>query len=111
MWMLKTLSLILLSWNMNMDLAWQTSFPIITTPLLLPCRTNLTCNWERIIFQGSQNNMPWLLTSKDCTGKKLITDFIGAYNTMPFIKTGIPDLLIFEPDVYQDNRGYFFESY
>ena len=30
---------------------------------------------------------------------------------MPFVKTDIPDLLIFEPIVYKDNRGYFFESY
>ncbi|HTL09360.1 MAG TPA: dTDP-4-dehydrorhamnose 3,5-epimerase [Chitinophagaceae bacterium] len=30
---------------------------------------------------------------------------------MPFIKTEFPDLLIFEPAVYGDERGYFFESY
>jgi dTDP-4-dehydrorhamnose 3,5-epimerase len=30
---------------------------------------------------------------------------------MPFLTTDIPDLLIFEPVVYTDNRGYFFESY
>lgn len=30
---------------------------------------------------------------------------------MPFIETGFPDLLIFEPLVFEDNRGYFFESY
>lgn len=30
---------------------------------------------------------------------------------MPFIKTAIPDLLIFEPRVFEDSRGYFFESY
>lgn len=30
---------------------------------------------------------------------------------MPFIETGIPDLLIFEPVVFGDERGYFFESY
>jgi len=30
---------------------------------------------------------------------------------MPFPPTDIPDLLIFEPVVYTDNRGYFFESY
>ena len=30
---------------------------------------------------------------------------------MPFIETPIPDLLIFEPKVFEDNRGYFFESY
>lgn len=30
---------------------------------------------------------------------------------MPFEKTEIPDLLIFEPVLYKDNRGYFFESY
>lgn len=30
---------------------------------------------------------------------------------MPFEKTDIPDLRIFEPVLYKDNRGYFFESY
>lgn len=30
---------------------------------------------------------------------------------MPFTSTPIPGLLIFEPIVYEDNRGYFFESY
>jgi dTDP-4-dehydrorhamnose 3,5-epimerase len=30
---------------------------------------------------------------------------------MPFIKTTIPDLLLFEPVVHNDARGYFFESY
>lgn len=30
---------------------------------------------------------------------------------MPFTKTDIPGLLVFEPDVFEDSRGYFFESY
>jgi len=30
---------------------------------------------------------------------------------MPFHKTDFPDLLIFEPKVFADSRGYFFESY
>ncbi|RAI99885.1 dTDP-4-dehydrorhamnose 3,5-epimerase [Chitinophaga skermanii] len=30
---------------------------------------------------------------------------------MPFTQTGIPDLLIYEPRVFPDSRGYFFESY
>ncbi|MES2429654.1 MAG: dTDP-4-dehydrorhamnose 3,5-epimerase [Bacteroidota bacterium] len=30
---------------------------------------------------------------------------------MPFTKTNIPGLLIFEPVVHKDDRGYFFESY
>jgi len=30
---------------------------------------------------------------------------------MPFVETGFPGLIIFEPAVYQDNRGYFFESF
>jgi dTDP-4-dehydrorhamnose 3,5-epimerase len=28
-----------------------------------------------------------------------------------FTETGIKDLLIFQPKVYKDNRGYFYESY
>lgn len=30
---------------------------------------------------------------------------------MPFQKTPIPDLLIFEPRIFEDSRGYFFEAY
>lgn len=30
---------------------------------------------------------------------------------MPFIETGFPGLLVFEPVVHEDRRGYFFESY
>lgn len=30
---------------------------------------------------------------------------------MPFIQTDLPGLLIFEPVVHKDARGYFFESY
>src|SRR6476620_5342465 len=30
---------------------------------------------------------------------------------MPFIKTPIRDLLVFEPRVFEDSRGYFFEAY
>ncbi len=30
---------------------------------------------------------------------------------MPFIETNFPGLLIFEPTVFEDSRGYFFESY
>lgn len=30
---------------------------------------------------------------------------------MPFTKTSIPGLLIFEPRIFEDSRGYFFESY
>jgi dTDP-4-dehydrorhamnose 3,5-epimerase len=30
---------------------------------------------------------------------------------MPFLKTYIDDLLIFEPQVFEDSRGYFFEAY
>jgi dTDP-4-dehydrorhamnose 3,5-epimerase len=30
---------------------------------------------------------------------------------MPFLKTDLPGLLIFEPAVFADSRGYFFESY
>ncbi len=30
---------------------------------------------------------------------------------MPFLKTDFPGLLIFEPKVFKDSRGYFFESY
>jgi dTDP-4-dehydrorhamnose 3,5-epimerase len=30
---------------------------------------------------------------------------------MPFTETGLPGLLVFEPKVHGDSRGYFFESY
>jgi dTDP-4-dehydrorhamnose 3,5-epimerase len=30
---------------------------------------------------------------------------------MPFIETGFRDLLVFEPMVFEDSRGFFYESY
>lgn len=30
---------------------------------------------------------------------------------MPFIKTEFPGLLVFEPKIFEDSRGYFYESY
>ncbi len=30
---------------------------------------------------------------------------------MPFITTNLPGLLVYEPKVFEDSRGYFFESY
>jgi len=30
---------------------------------------------------------------------------------MPFIQTSIPGLLVFEPKIIEDSRGYFFESF
>ncbi|MEO6456374.1 MAG: dTDP-4-dehydrorhamnose 3,5-epimerase [Ginsengibacter sp.] len=30
---------------------------------------------------------------------------------MPFVKTEFPGLIVFEPNVFEDSRGYFFESY
>ena len=30
---------------------------------------------------------------------------------MPFTTTDIPGLVIIEPQVFEDNRGYFFEAY
>ena len=30
---------------------------------------------------------------------------------MPFVDTGFPGLVVFEPRVFEDSRGFFFESY
>lgn len=30
---------------------------------------------------------------------------------MPFVKTDFPGLMVFEPNVFEDSRGYFFEAY
>src|SRR3990167_10875078 len=30
---------------------------------------------------------------------------------MKFIKTEIPEVIVIEPDVFEDERGYFFESF
>ena len=30
---------------------------------------------------------------------------------MPFVKTEFPGLMVYEPKVFEDSRGYFFESY
>lgn len=49
-------------------------------------------------------------TLKEFIGIKSQTEITGVYN-MPFHKTEISGLLVFEPIVYEDSRGYFFESY
>lgn len=36
---------------------------------------------------------------------------IKVENLMPFIDTAIQDLKVFEPQVWRDDRGYFYESY
>lgn len=33
------------------------------------------------------------------------------YQKMPLIKTEFPGLMVFEPKIWNDDRGYFFESY
>jgi dTDP-4-dehydrorhamnose 3,5-epimerase len=30
---------------------------------------------------------------------------------MPFVETGLPGLLVFEPMVFEDSRGFFYEAY
>ncbi len=30
---------------------------------------------------------------------------------MPFLPTGIPDLQVFEPKIWEDDRGYFYEAF
>src|ERR1700754_3661951 len=30
---------------------------------------------------------------------------------MPFVETGLPGLVVFEPMVFEDSRGFFYESY
>jgi dTDP-4-dehydrorhamnose 3,5-epimerase len=46
--------------------------------------------------------------SKHTFSSKRKTQF---YHPMPFIKTGFAGLIIFEPKIWGDSRGYFFESY
>jgi dTDP-4-dehydrorhamnose 3,5-epimerase len=44
----------------------------------------------------------------------VLTKHITNNNTkasMPFIETPIKDLLVFEPRIFNDDRGYFYESY
>jgi len=45
-----------------------------------------------------------LLKSNFCT-------FVRNFNSMPFKSTPINDLLLYEPEIFGDNRGYFYESY
>ena len=61
--------------------------------------------------QHSKFRLPMSLISS--CGQVLIAKpyFCGIILFMPFIKTDIPDLLIFEPKVFEDSRGYFYESY
>jgi dTDP-4-dehydrorhamnose 3,5-epimerase len=51
-----------------------------------------------------------LRTLKEFIAIRSGTEPIGVYN-MPLIPTDIPGVLIFEPTVFSDSRGYFFESY
>ena len=46
-------------------------------------------------------------------GWQTLSHFLKNYipRSMAFIKTGFPGLLIFEPTVFEDSRGYFYESY
>lgn len=32
-------------------------------------------------------------------------------NVMKFVKTEIPDVILIKPDIFEDNRGFFMESY
>lgn len=51
-------------------------------------------------------------TSKASIEIKSPKEITGVYNDhMPFIETALPGVLIFEPTVFGDNRGYFFEAY
>jgi dTDP-4-dehydrorhamnose 3,5-epimerase len=45
-----------------------------------------------------------LIISRKFTPKKQLLQ-------MPFIKTDFPGLLVFEPTLFKDTRGYFYESY
>jgi dTDP-4-dehydrorhamnose 3,5-epimerase len=49
------------------------------------------------------------------TFKRFQTTFKRLYTIsndfMPFVKTEFPGLLIFDPKVFEDDRGYFYESY
>ena len=42
---------------------------------------------------------------------KITKSQISKFYIVPFIETGIPDLLVFEPVVFDDSRGFFFEAY
>ena len=35
----------------------------------------------------------------------------GGVETMKFIRTELPDVIIIEPDIYRDSRGFFLETY
>ena len=48
--------------------------------------------------------------SKEFIETGLIKEITGVYS-MPFETTDFPGLLVFEPNVFEDSRGYFFESY
>ena len=42
---------------------------------------------------------------------KILNDFLVGVVNMNIIKTDIPDVVIVEPKVFGDHRGYFFESF
>lgn len=37
--------------------------------------------------------------------------FLNSLTSMPFFETGFSGLVVFQPTVFEDSRGYFFESY
>src|SRR4030095_6561041 len=69
------------------------------------------CRFDRRIFciyykttrydRRSERDLPWQ------DQKQAILEFL----IMPFVKTDIEDLIVFEPRVFDDSRGYFFEAY
>jgi dTDP-4-dehydrorhamnose 3,5-epimerase len=59
-----------------------------------------------LILNSFQNKQYSKSKKYQLSAKKLSTDY-----QMPFTKTSIPGLLEFVPAVFEDSRGYFFESY
>ena len=46
-----------------------------------------------------------------CEFKSYILHHKSYISFMAFLQTGFPGLVVFEPNVFGDERGYFFESY
>ena len=64
-----------------------------------------------LIFAVLPSLMQWSLIWKGSIAVRSAIEIIGVFKLCPLISTFIPGLFAFEPTVFEDRRGYFFESY
>ncbi len=69
-------------------------------------------NWKLEIGNLTNNQLTnYQLTNYQLTNDQLTNDQLTNNQFMKFIKTTIPEVVIIEPEIYGDKRGYFMVSY